>query len=69
MQRMPSGDPVVVQPTGKHTATVIMAHGLGDDGTGWVFLANHWKMMKKFGYVKFIFPHAPVIPVTIVGFF
>lgn len=59
--------PLVVAPLGKHTATVIVAHGLGDSGAGWVFLAEQWLMAKKFEEVKFIFPNAPSIPITIVG--
>ena len=30
-------DPVVVAPSGKHTATVIFLHGLGDTGHGWAY--------------------------------
>lgn len=28
-------DPVVVAPAGKHTASLIFLHGLGDTGHGW----------------------------------
>ena len=28
-------EPVVVAPSGKHTATIIFLHGLGDTGHGW----------------------------------
>jgi predicted esterase len=59
--------PVTIAATGpKHTATLIMAHGLGDSGLGWVFLAEDWIRAKKFDYVKYIFPNAPSIPITIV---
>jgi hypothetical protein len=50
----------------KHTATVIMAHGLGDSGAGWVSLAENWRRRSKFEEVKFIFPNAPTIPITVV---
>ena len=49
----------------KHTATIIMAHGLGDSGAGWVQLAENWRRRGKFEDVKFIFPNAPNIPITI----
>ena len=32
-EKMP--DNVVVAPSGKHTATIIFLHGLGDTGHGW----------------------------------
>jgi hypothetical protein len=56
--------PIVVAASGQHTATIIVAHGLGDSGLGWVFLAEEWS--RKFDYVKFIFPNAPSIPITVV---
>ncbi|KAL3425494.1 acyl-protein thioesterase 1 [Phlyctema vagabunda] len=49
----------------KHTATVIVAHGLGDSGAGWVSLAENWRRRQKFDEVKFIFPNAPTIPITV----
>ncbi|KAG0651691.1 Acyl-thioesterase 1 [Hyphodiscus hymeniophilus] len=49
----------------KHTATVIMAHGLGDSGAGWVSLAENWRRRSKFDEVKFIFPNAPSIPISV----
>ena len=49
----------------KQTATIIMAHGLGDSGAGWVSLAEDWRRRGKFEDVKFIFPNAPQIPITI----
>lgn len=50
---MPKGD--------DHTATVIWAHGLGDTGFGWSPVAQSFGMP----WVKFIFPTAPVEPVTL----
>ena len=49
----------------KNTATVIFAHGLGDTGHGWTFLAE--QLRPRFPYIKFIFPHAPSIPITLNG--
>jgi predicted esterase len=59
--------PIEIAPRGKHTATLIMAHGLGDTGLGWTFLAEQWRMQNKFDHVKFIFPNAPTRKITIVG--
>ncbi|KAL0260361.1 hypothetical protein SLS55_004047 [Diplodia seriata] len=57
--------PLVVPALKRHTATVIVAHGLGDSGAGWMFLAENWRRRNKFDEVSFIFPSAPSIPVTI----
>jgi Phospholipase/Carboxylesterase len=65
---MATKKPISIAAVGpKHTATMIVAHGLGDSGVGWVFLAEEWIQSKKFDYVKFVFPNAPSIPITIVG--
>ncbi|CZT51194.1 related to lysophospholipase [Rhynchosporium secalis] len=56
---------LIIPAVKKHTATVIMAHGLGDSGAGWVSLAENWRRRQKFDEVKFIFPNAPNIPVTV----
>ncbi|KAJ5213914.1 hypothetical protein N7449_001083 [Penicillium cf. viridicatum] len=57
--------PYIVPALTKHTATVIMAHGLGDSGAGWVSLAQTWRRRGKFDEVAFIFPNAPDIPITV----
>merc|ERR1711939_856097 len=56
---------VVANATGKHTATLIFSHGLGDTGAGWSFLAE--QLAGSFPHVKFMFPNAPNIPITING--
>jgi predicted esterase len=56
---------LIVPAVKKHTATVIMAHGLGDSGAGWVSLAENWRRRSKFEEVKFIFPNAPPIAITV----
>ncbi|EKD12236.1 uncharacterized protein L3040_000293 [Drepanopeziza brunnea f. sp. 'multigermtubi'] len=56
---------LIIPAVKKHTATVIMAHGLGDSGAGWVSLAENWRRRQKFEEVKFIFPNAPSIPITV----
>jgi predicted esterase len=63
---MAAAKPIVIDALTKHTATVIVAHGLGDSGAGWVFLTDNWRRKNKFPEVKFIFPSAPNIPITLV---
>jgi phospholipase/carboxylesterase len=46
------------------TATVIILHGLGADGNDFVPIAQELDLAAV-GPVRFVFPHAPVIPVTI----
>jgi phospholipase/carboxylesterase len=45
-------------------AAVIWMHGLGDDGHGWSEVVPSLGLPKSLA-VRFIFPHAPVMPVTI----
>ena len=47
-------------------ASVIVLHGLGADGNDFVPVARELDLATA-GAVRFIFPHAPVIPVTING--
>lgn len=49
-----------------HKATVIWLHGLGDSGDGFAPVAPQLNLPSELG-VRFIFPHAPVQPVTING--
>ncbi|KAK7536345.1 Phospholipase/carboxylesterase/thioesterase [Phyllosticta citribraziliensis] len=60
-----SAPALVVPALKRHTATVIVAHGLGDSGAGWMFLAENWRRRGKFEEVSFVFPNAPSIPITI----
>ena len=46
------------------TATVIVLHGLGADGNDFVPIARELDL-SAVGPVRFVFPHAPVMPVTI----
>lgn len=46
------------------TATVIILHGLGADGNDFVPISRELDL-SAVGPVRFVFPHAPVIPVTI----
>ena len=45
-------------------ATIIVLHGLGADGNDFVPIAQELDL-SELGNVRFVFPHAPVIPVTI----
>ncbi|MEO6748219.1 MAG: alpha/beta hydrolase-fold protein [Casimicrobiaceae bacterium] len=45
-------------------AAVIFMHGLGDDGQGWSDIARSLPLAKG-AAIRFIFPHAPVMPVSI----
>lgn len=59
--------PLVLPAAGRHTATVIFIHGLGDTGHGWADAVEHMKRRKqRLDEVKFILPHAPAIPITMV---
>ena len=50
----------------KPTISIIVLHGLGADGTDFVPVAQELKL-DPVGEVRYIFPHAPVMPVTING--
>ncbi|OAQ34171.1 Phospholipase/carboxylesterase [Linnemannia elongata AG-77] len=54
---------VVHQATAKHSATVIFIHGLGDSGHGWAPVGE--ELGRHLPHVKFIFPNAPDMPVTL----
>ncbi|KAB8337124.1 hypothetical protein FH972_021428 [Carpinus fangiana] len=56
---------IVIPALKKHTATVICVHGLGDTGSGWVFLAESFRRRGLFQDVAFVFPSAPNIPITV----
>ena len=45
-------------------ATIIVLHGLGADGNDFVPIAKEWNL-QTVGPVRYVFPHAPVMPVTI----
>lgn len=55
---------------------VVFLHGLGDVGTSWGFLADYARQFSetpgsefygKFNHVRFVFPNAPVVPVSVNG--
>ena len=55
-----------INPKTPATATVIWLHGLGADGNDFAPLVPELKLPSSMA-VRFIFPHAPEIPVTING--
>lgn len=55
-------------------SAVIFLHGLGDTGAGWTFLADEAQQLTqqpgspyygRFDHTRFVFPNAPVQPVTV----
>ena len=56
---------VIEAETGdKPTAAILILHGLGADGNDFVPIAEELQL-DSVGPVRFLFPHAPVMPVTI----
>lgn len=43
---------------------MIFLHGIGDSGKGWKFLAEEAHKSARFQHINFIFPDAPLKPVT-----
>ncbi|KAI0293582.1 Phospholipase/carboxylesterase [Russula brevipes] len=55
---------LILNPTAKHTATVIFLHGLGDTGHGWSEPVESFRKDSALSHVKWILPHAPPLHVT-----
>lgn len=56
---------VIEAETGENpTATILILHGLGADGNDFLPIAEELQL-DQVGPVRFLFPHAPVMPVTI----
>ena len=55
-----------IQPTGEAKSTVIWLHGLGADGNDFAPIVPELQLPDELG-IRFIFPHAPSLPVTING--
>lgn len=55
-------DPVVIPAKGKHTATIIFLHGLGDTGHGW---SSVFADEIRHDHIKYICPHARSRSVTL----
>jgi len=58
--------PIEIETGPNPTATVLVMHGLGADGNDFVPIANELQLAAV-GPVRFVFPNAPVIPVTVNG--
>ena len=61
---MPALETIEIETGPAPTATVIVLHGLGADGNDFVPIARELAL-DAVGPVRFVFPHAPVMPVTI----
>lgn len=59
-------DAVIIEPGSTHRASVIWLHGLGADGHDFEPIVPELRLPDGAG-VRFIFPNAPVRPVTING--
>ncbi|KAG9156224.1 hypothetical protein Leryth_024268, partial [Lithospermum erythrorhizon] len=57
------GRTYVVKPKGKHQATIVWLHGLGDNGSSWSQLLENLALPN----IKWICPTAPTRPVTLLG--
>lgn len=57
------GRTYVVRPKGKHQATIVWLHGLGDNGSSWSQLLESLRLPN----IKWICPTAPTRPVALLG--
>nr|CRZ23568.1 BMA-ATH-1, isoform a [Brugia malayi] len=60
--RTKMAEPVIIPARGKHTATIIFLHGLGDTGHGW---SSVFADEIRHDHIKYICPHAPTRAVTL----
>jgi phospholipase/carboxylesterase len=58
--------PIEIETGPQPRAAVIVLHGLGADGTDFVPLAQQLDL-SAIGAVRFVFPYAPILPVSING--
>ena len=57
-------DVIEIETAPQPSASIIVLHGLGADGNDFVPFADQLRL-QPVGPVRFVFPHAPVMPVTI----
>lgn len=57
---------IEIEPAGEATASVIWLHGLGADGHDFEPVVPELQLPADHG-IRFIFPHAPIRPITING--
>lgn len=61
---MPELDSIIIETREQPDAAIIWLHGLGADGNDFVPIVEQLQLPSHFA-VRFIFPHAPVRPITI----
>lgn len=61
---VPALETVLIEPDNTHKSSVIWLHGLGADGYDFAGLVPDLQLPSSLG-LRFIFPHAPFMPVTI----
>jgi phospholipase/carboxylesterase len=59
-------EPVLIEPPGRADATIVLMHGLGADGHDFESLPRELDLPGA-PAIRWVFPHAPVRPVTING--
>lgn len=59
-------EPIEIETAPSPRASVIVLHGLGADGTDFVPVADEMDL-ESAGPVRWVFPHAPMRPVTVNG--
>ena len=59
--------PIIIPAKANHSATLIFAHGLGDQGAGWAHAARYWQERGNLDHVKIVLPNATRIPITAVS--
>ncbi|HZP13234.1 MAG TPA: dienelactone hydrolase family protein [Nevskiaceae bacterium] len=64
MKKTETDQAVVIEPSNRATAAVIWLHGLGADGHDFGPIVPELGLPERHG-VRFVFPHAPVRPITI----
>lgn len=57
---------VEIQPSAQHRYSVIWLHGLGADGHDFEDIARELHLTAN-PHIRFVFPHAPVQPITVNG--
>jgi phospholipase/carboxylesterase len=57
---------IELEPTTPTKHTIIWLHGLGADGNDFVPIASELRLPETLA-VRFVFPHAPIMPITING--
>lgn len=63
---MTQPDPIEINPEAVHRYSIIWLHGLGADGNDFLPIVNELALPAALG-LRFVFPNAPVMPVSING--